>query len=82
MALTETALLYFLPWSLDKYLFPGVFSKIILFICSEILVPRIHKILARIKKKKKKKKKKDYERLLKFLRIIECRTCLESGLPF
>ena len=77
MALTETALLYFLPWSLDKYLFPGVFSKIILFICSEILVPRIHKILARIKEKKK-----DYERLLKFLRIIECRTCLESGLPF
>ena len=80
MALTETALLYFLPWSLDKYLFPGVFSKIILFICSEILVPRIHKILARIKKKKKKKK--DYERLLRFLRIVECRTCLESGLPF
>ena len=30
----------------------------------------------------RKKKKKDYERLLKFLRIIECRTCLESGLPF
>ena len=34
------------------------------------------------RKQKKKKKKKDYERLLKFLRIIECRTCLESGLPF
>ena len=29
-----------------------------------------------------RKKKKDYERLLKFLRITECRTCLESGLPF
>ena len=34
-------------------------------------------------KKKKKKKKKYYERLLMFLGIIiECRTCLESGLPF
>ena len=31
MTLTETVLLSFLLWTLDKFLFPGTFSKIILF---------------------------------------------------
>ena len=31
MTLTETVMVSFLSWTLVKFLFPGIFSKIILF---------------------------------------------------
>ena len=37
MTLSKTVLLSFLSWTLDKFLFPGIFSKIIFFKCSKIL---------------------------------------------
>ena len=37
MILTETVLLSFLSWTSHKFLFPGIFSKIILFKRSRIL---------------------------------------------
>ena len=40
MTLTETVLLSFLWWSLDKVLFPGVFQEMILFKRSGILEER------------------------------------------